>query len=339
MSSPVLRPGPRNSITDVAGVLVGQAEDAGLASGVTAILFEHPAVASVDVRGGGPGTRETDLLAPEKTIEKIDALAFSGGSAFGLDAAAGVMAALAEQGRGFAVGPARVPIVPGAILFDLTNGGNKDWGRFPPYRDLGYRAATAARRDVALGSVGAGLGARTATLKGGLGAASAVLPEHGPTIGALAVVNALGSATVGQSARFWAAPFEMQAEFGGLGAEPELDPKDWFSPAKPVAGANTTLALVATDARLTKTEAKALAVMAQDGLARALIPCHTPLDGDVVFAAATGHFELDGDRLGMLAVLGHVAAMTLARAVARGVYEATALPFPGAQPAWRDRFG
>ncbi len=339
MSSPVLRPGPRNAITDVADVLVGQADDAALASGVTAVLFEHPAVASVDVRGGGPGTRETDLLSPEKTVEKIDALAFSGGSAFGLDAAAGVMAALAEQGRGFAVGPARVPIVPGAILFDLTNGGDKDWGRFPPYRDLGYQAATRARREVALGSVGAGLGARTATLKGGLGTASAVLPEHGPTVGALAIVNALGSATVGESARFWAAPFEMEAEYGGLGAEPELDPKDWFSPAKPVAGANTTLALVATDARLTKTEAKALAVMAQDGLSRALIPCHTPFDGDVVFAAATGHFELGEDRLAMLAVLGHVAAMTLARAVARGVYEASALPFPDAQPAWRDRFG
>lgn len=335
---PTLAPGPRNAIADVAGVLVGHADDAALASGVSAIVFEAPAVASVDVRGGGPGTRETDLLAPERTVERIDAVVFSGGSAFGLDAAAGAMAALAEQGRGFAIGPARVPIVPAAILFDLTNGGDKDWGRFPPYRDLGYAAILSAKRGAALGSVGAGFGARTATLKGGLGQASAVIGEDGVTVGALAAVNALGSATVGEGAHFWAAPFELDAEFGGLGLPAEIPPEAFFPKRKPIAGANTTLAIVATDAALTKPEARALAVMAQDGLARALLPCHTPLDGDVVFAAATGKRPLSGDRTAELALIGHVAAMALARAVARGVFEATALPFPDAQPSWRDRF-
>jgi len=334
-----LRAGARNLLTDVAGVRVGHADDAGLASGVTAIVFDTPATASVDVRGGGPGVRETELLSPERTVQAIDALVFSGGSAFGLDAAAGVMAALAEAGRGFAVGPARVPIVPGAILFDLTNGGDKDWGRYPPYRDLGYCATISAGDDFGIGSVGAGLGARTATLKGGLGSASAIIEDLGVTVGALAAVNALGSATVGESAHFWAAPFEIGTEFGGRGPAPVIPPEALFPPAKPQAGAHTTLAVVATDARLTKAEAKAVAVMAQDGLARALVPCHSPLDGDVVFSAATGLRELEVDRVAALTALGHVASLTLARAVARGVYEATALPLPGAQAAWRDRFG
>lgn len=333
-----LRPGPRNSLTDVHGLAVGHADDAALGSGVTAIVFSEPAVASVDVRGGGPGARETELLAPERTVERIDALCLSGGSAFGLDAGAGVMAWLAEQGRGFAVGPARVPIVPGAILFDLTNGGDKGWGRYPPYRELGHAAAARAGRSPAFGSVGAGLGARTGPLKGGVGMASSVLGSTGLTVGALAVVNALGSATIGDSSYFWAAPFEIEDEFGGQGSPHETPPAAWFPTGKPLAGANTTLAVVATDAALTKAEAKTLAVMAQDGLARALVPCHTPLDGDIVFAAATGLHPLGPDRIAALSTLGHVASMTLARAVARGVFEATALPFPGAQASWRDRF-
>jgi L-aminopeptidase/D-esterase-like protein len=335
----ILIPGPRNAITDVAGLLVGHADDARLASGVTAIVFDAPATASVDVRGGGPGTRETDLLAPERTVQAVDAICLSGGSVFGLDAAGGVVAALAEQGRGFVVGPARVPIVPAAILFDLINGGDKDWGRFAPYRELGYAAVQAVSSDCALGSVGAGLGARTANLKGGLGSASAVATDLGVTVGALAAVNALGSATVGDGPHFWAAPFEIGAEFGGLGPAPAVSPEALFPPAKPLAGANTTLAVVATDAIVTKAEAKMLAVMTQDGLARALVPCHTPLDGDVVFSAATGRVTLPEDRLAALSAIGYVMAMTLARAVARGVYEAQALPFRAAQPSWKQRHG
>ena len=332
------RPGPRNALTDVAGVLVGHAHDHAVASGVTAIVFEEPAVASIDIGGGGPGVVDAALLEPERTVGRIDAISLSGGSAFGLQAAAGVMARLAETGRGFAVGPARVPIVPGAIVFDLLNGGDKEWGLYPPYRELGYEAAKAASRTFALGSVGAGLGATTATLKGGVGTASTALCGLGVTVGAIAAVNAFGSATVGDGPRFWAAPFELDAEFGGLGPEADVAAEALWPPRKLLAGANTTIAMVATDATLTKAEAKALASAAQDGLARALIPCHTPLDGDLVFAAATGRHEIEGDRIAALALIGHVAAMTLARAVARGVFEARSLPFPGSQTSWRDRF-
>jgi L-aminopeptidase/D-esterase-like protein len=326
-----------NLITDVAGVRVGHADDRRLGSGVTAIVFDAPAIAAIDVRGGGPGTREGALLDPANTVARIDAIALSGGSAYGLDAASGVQAWLREQGRGFAVRSALVPIVPGAILFDLLAGGDTDWGRYPPYRELGYAAAAAAGQDVALGSIGAGLGATTVNLKGGIGSASAVT-RGGPTVSALAVVNAAGSVVVGDGPWFWAAPFEQGAEFGGRGLPPRVPSDALAFRTKGGATTSTTLAVVATDATLTKTQAKRLAVMAQTGLARAIYPVHTPLDGDVVFAAATGAKPL-GDPLHELAELGMVAANTLARAVARGVYEATALPFPDALPSWRDRFG
>ncbi|HEY4774906.1 MAG TPA: P1 family peptidase [Xanthobacteraceae bacterium] len=331
-------PAPRhNLITDVAGVRVGHAGEARLASGVTVVLFDAPAVASIDVRGGGPGTRETDLLDPAMTVERIDAIALAGGSAFGLDAGAGVQAYLREQGRGFPVASVRVPIVPGAILFDLLNGGDKDWGRFPPYRDLGYAAAAAAAADFALGSVGAGAGATTVNLKGGIGSASALL-DDGIAVGALAAVNAAGSALVGDGPWFWAAPLEQEREFGNRGFPAPLPPGALTPRTKGAPGASTTLVVVATDARLTKPQAKRLAVMAQDGLARALYPVHTPLDGDVVFAAATGARPLTDPPFGLMR-LGAAAANVVARAIARGVYEAAALPFAGALPAYRDRFG
>ncbi|KQU16297.1 peptidase T4 [Methylobacterium sp. Leaf94] len=345
---------PTNRITDIAGLRVGHASDPRLASGVTALLFDEPVMAGVDVRGGGPGTRETDLLDPERTLERIDALVLSGGSAFGLDAAAGVVAHLAETGRGFAIGPARVPIVPAAILFDLLNGGDKAWGRFSPYRDLGYAAALAATRAFALGSVGAGTGAATANLKGGLGSASAVVAglaaagvaAGGPAesgspvrVGALVAVNAFGRVTQGEGPHFWAGADEVGDEFGGLGL-PAAMPADAFAwpPRKALAGASTTLAVVATDAALTKAQARRLAVMAQDGLARAIRPVHTPLDGDVVFAVSTGRVAL-ADPVTDLARIGDAAARTLARAVAIGVHRATVPPGWAGPPAWRDRFG
>jgi L-aminopeptidase/D-esterase-like protein len=333
-----MTPGPRNGLCDVPGVRVGHADDARVGTGTTAVVFDAPAVASVDVRGGGPGTRETDLLDPDRTVERVDALALSGGSAFGLDAGAGVMAWLAENGRGFAVGPARVPIVPGAVIFDLLSGGEKQWGRYGPYRDLGFAAAAAAGLDFAMGTVGAGHGARTANLKGGLGTASAKVEALGCTVGALAVTNAVGRVTVGDGPHFWAAPFEIGTEFGGLGPAPFVPPDALDLAEKGAPGAHTTLAVVAVDAALTKAQARRLAVMAQDGLARAILPAHSPLDGDLVFAASTGRVPL-ADPVRDLALLGHVAAMTVARAIARGVYHATALPFPQAQAAWRDRFG
>ena len=327
----------RNLITDIAGVRVGQAEDRALGSGVTVVVFDRAVTGSVDVRGGGPGTRETALLDPAQTVDGIDAIVLSGGSAFGLDAASGVQAAMREQGRGFRIRDAVVPIVPGAILFDLLNGGNKNWGRYPPYRELGYAAAQAAGSEFKLGTVGAGTGATTATLKGGIGSASAKT-RAGITVGALVAVNAVGTATVGDGPHFWAAPFEQDGEFGGRGVAPRVSDADLALRAKGGPRENTTIAVIATDARLTKAQANRLAVMAQDGFARAIYPVHTPLDGDVIFAAATGAIELADPHYGM-AELGMVAGNVMARAIARGVYAATALPFPGALPSWNDRFG
>jgi L-aminopeptidase/D-esterase-like protein len=321
-----------NLITDVAGVSVGNADDARLASGVTAIIFAEPAVASVDVRGGAPGTRDTDMLEPHRTVERIDAVVLSGGSAFGLDAASGVQAFLREQGRGFAIGDIRVPIVCGAILFDLLNGGDKNWGRFPPYRELGYAAASAAACEFALGTAGAGFGATTVNLKGGLGSASAVT-RQGHTVGAVVAVNACGSATIGRGPQFWAAPFEQDGEFGALGFPPALPAPALVPIAKGQPGQSTTIALVATDAALTKAQSKELAVIAQDGLARSIYPAHTVLDGDTVFAAATGRRALS-DPINELTELGTAAANALARAVARGVFTAKALP--GGIPSWQD---
>jgi len=327
----------RNLITDIAGLRVGQAGDGKLGSGTTVVLFDQPVVASVDVRGGGPGTRETALLDPAQTVEGIDAVVLSGGSAFGLDAASGVQAYLREQGRGFKVRDALVPIVPGAILFDLLSGGDKNWGRYPPYREFGYEAAKGAAADFALGSVGAGLGATTATLKGGVGSASAQTRD-GLTVGALAVVNGVGTVTIGDGPHFWAAPFEQNGEFGGRGWPASFSSSDLAIRAKGGPRQNTTIAVIATDAKLSKAQCNRLAVMAHDGFARAIYPVHTPLDGDAIFAAATGAKPLADPHFG-LAELGMVAANVMARAIARGVYEATSLPFHGSLPGWKEKFG
>ncbi len=340
----MLQPGPRNLITDVDGILVGNAEDHRVRSGTTVVLCEQPACASVDVRGGGPGTRETDLLDPSCMVDAIDAVALSGGSAFGLSAADGVMKWLREHGRGVPVGPIAVPIVPAAILFDLLNGGDKDWA-WPPYRELGYAAANAAAADFALGNSGAGLGAKAGNLKGGLGSASAVDSTTGLQVGALVAVNARGFTTMGDLPQFWAWALEQGSEFGGLPPPPrglalrvshrrgELSHE-----AEPVAAdprGNTTIAVVATNAGLDKATCRRMAVMAQDGLARAIRPVHTPQDGDSVFALATGRL---GRPLDAMAVgeLGTLAADCLARAVARAIYHATTL---GASRSWRDTFG
>jgi L-aminopeptidase/D-esterase-like protein len=332
----------RNLITDVAGLRVGNAHDPALASGVTAILFDEPAVASYAVNGGAPGTRDTDLLEPDKVVPGVNAIVLSGGSAFGLDAASGVQAYLREQGIGFAVGSARVPLVPQAITFDLLNGGDKDWGRYPPYRELGYEAAKAAGLDFALGTAGGGYGATTADLKGGLGSASAVT-RSGHTVGALVIVNALASTLIGDGPHFWAGAYEEGQEFGGLGLPsritPEMRKLDWKGRNREAAPPiSTTIALIATDAVLTKAQAKRLAVISHDGHAKGLRFAHALFDGDTVFAAATGKTPL-GDEAADFIEIGALAGDCLARAIARAIYEATALPFAGAQPAWKDRFG
>lgn len=329
----------RNLITDVAGVQVGSAHDTRIGTGVTALVFDAPTVASAAIHGGAPGVRDSALLDPGMSVELVDALVLSGGSAFGLDAMGGVMAHLRAQGRGFAVRDQRVPIAPGAVIFDLASAG--DWGDAPPWWSLGRDAARAAGPIFELGSVGAGYGATTANFKGGLGSASAV-SASGFTVGALVCVNAVGSATIGDGPHFWAAPDERNGEFGGLGWPASIDaaaraPRIKGAPA-PTARENTTIAIVATDARLAKGQAYRLAVMAHDGMGRALRPAHAPMDGDVIFAAATA--RCDGEiELATLTEIGGLAAECLSRAIAIGVHASTAVSRPGFPPAWRDLHG
>jgi len=328
MIRPTIQPGPRNSITDVDGIRVGNAEVPELVTGATVVIADRPAVAAVDVRGGGPGTRDTEALAPESAVQQVDGIALSGGSAYGLDAAGGAMHWLRQQGRGFKVGDTVVPIVPGAIIFDLVTGGAKKWDH-PPWWALGYKAAECAGPDFALGNAGAGMGARAGRLKGGLGTASAIW--SGFTVGALSVDNPVGSVVIPGTRTFWAWPDELAEELGGQqppGAAPDPEPYDFAR----TPGAATTLVVIATDATLTRPQAKRVALMAQDGLPRAIRPVHSPLDGDSVFVLATGARALN-DPIGDLAQLGAIAADCAARAIARGVYEARAL---AGMPAYRD---
>jgi D-aminopeptidase len=325
-----------NLITDVDGVRVGSADDARLASGVTVVLFDEPAVASVAINGGAPALRDAALLEPEMTVERVDGFVLSGGSAFGLDAAGGAMAYLAEIGRGFEHRGVRVPIVPGASLFDLLNGGHKDWGRKPPYWDLGLKAASTAAVSFALGAAGAGYGATTYDLRGGLGSTSA-MTSGGFRVGALVAVNSVGRATRGASLHFWAAPYERGVEFGGLGFGPQEIDDHLALRLKSDTPSSTDLAVLVTDAALTATQLKRVATMAQDGYALALRPAHAPMDNDVVFAAATGRARVIPD-LRDLTEIGMLAAECVARAVARGVYEASPLAIPDEKPTWRQRW-
>lgn len=329
----------RNLLTDIPGIAVGHATDIATGTGATAIIFDQAAVASAAILGGAPGSRDTALLEPEMTQQRVNAFVLSGGSIYGLDAAGGTQAWLREQGRGQRLRDALIPIVPQAIVFDLLNGGNKDWGRFSPYRDLGWDAAAAASHgDFALGTVGAGTGATTSTVKGGLGSASVKMPE-GYTVAALVAVNAVGTATIGDGPHFWAAPYEVGQEFGGLGLPPRITPNDIAPRLKgmPPPATATTIGLIATDATLTKAQCKRLAIMANDGLARAILPAHAPGDGDTVFSAATCALPL-ADEFD-LTLIGHAATLVFARAIARAVYEATALPYPPGLKSWKDRWG
>ncbi|MGA7676130.1 MAG: P1 family peptidase [Rhizomicrobium sp.] len=325
----MIRKGVRNLITDVAGLRVGQAEDAAARTGVTVLICDEPATATADVRGGAPGMRDV-LLDPTSLVESVDAIVLSGGSSFGLDAPSGVQASLRARGRGFQIAPGapRVPIVSGAILFDLANGGNTEWGEMPPYRALGKVAAENAAEDFALGNAGAGLGAVAGLYKGGIGSASSV-SDDGFTVGALVAVNSVGSPIIPGTDLFWAFPFEQEGEFGGRVPKGPLAPIDLDLPGdmkgavRP--GANTTIAIVATDVDLTRVELARLAIMAADGFARALRPVHTPFDGDLVFAVSTARRGLSGPHPVEVMRLGHMAADCLTRAIARGVYAAQTL--------------
>jgi L-aminopeptidase/D-esterase-like protein len=329
----VFRPGPKNLITDVAGLKVGHATNDAVRTGVTVLLCEAAWAAAVDVRGGGPGTRETEALAPENLVGRAHAVVLAGGSVFGLAAADGVAAALSAQGIGllFRPGSPAIPIVPCAVLHDLSNGGDKNWGLSPPYRDLGLRASSAAQRDFALGSLGAGRGALAGMRKGGIGSASLDC-RGGLVVGALVAVNSVGSVLMPDGKTYWAWPFELEKEFGGAG--PPQSAMDLSDPAPDEArlsaigrlrpGANTTIAVVVCNANLSSVECKRVAMMAQDGIARAVRPAHTPFDGDTVFALASAELALDESllRAAQIGRIGSAAADCLARAVARAVYSA-----------------
>ena len=329
-----LRPGPRNLITDVPGLKVGQAEDWHVRTGVTVTLCDTLFSASADVRGGGPGNREIDVLSSENLIGGAHAFVLTGGSVFGLAAADGVVQALSETGRGlaFANGPHPIPIVPAAVLHDLTSGGDKDWGQSPPYHGLGRTAVEAAGVDFDLGAFGAGVGARAGTAPGGIGSASIDL-GGGLIVGALIAANPAGSVYMPDGETFWSWPYELDEEFGGnrpgadcpLAVNPLPVQSRLSAGSTPAAGTNTTIGLVATSANLTTAECKRVAMMAQDGLARAARPAHTPFDGDTIFSVATAHHELQADQVRPmeLARIGSAAADCVARAIARAVFHAT----------------
>ena len=302
------------------GFGIGHADDQRLKSGVTVILPDRPATAAVHVMGGAPGTRETDLLSPEQMVQTIDAIVLSGGSAFGLDAASGAQAWLREQNRGYPVGEIRVPIVPSAICFDLNNGGDKSWGRYPPYRELGHQAASQTTSSPEEGSVGAGSGATTAGAAGGFGLAEQTLEDE-IVVSAAVVCNAVGSVFVGDTHHYWAAPFELNDEFGGRGLPHPLPSNAHIMNTKRTTQPmeNTTLAVVMTNVSLSQAECKRIAVNAHDGFARAIYPVHTPSDGDLVFVISSNEIDIAGTDVDTLH-LGTAAANVVARAITKGVH-------------------
>ena len=286
------RPGVRNDLTDVAGIAVGQHQRIGRGwlTGTTVVVPPVGTTAAVDVRGGGPGTRETDLLHPANMVGAIDAVCLTGGSAYGLDAAGGVMAELERRGRGFRIGSREglvVPIVPAAVIFDLGAGGDVTKR---PDASFGARATVnATRRPVRQGTVGAGTGAHAAALKGGVGSASVVL-DGGTTVAALVVVNPGGSVVDPATGELWGTRHGLPGEFARLRRPSRADARAYRElpwPPRPEEPTNTTLAIVATDAELTKAELLRVAGAGHDGMARAINPIHTYTDGDVVFAMAT----------------------------------------------------
>ncbi|MGV9822318.1 P1 family peptidase [Nocardia xishanensis] len=346
-------PGPRDSLTDVAGLLVGHHHDldpdatlgSGAATGCTVVRAPGGAVASVDVRGGGPGTRETDLLDPANTVRQVHSILLTGGSAYGLAAADGVMRWLEEQGEGIPMDPEDadrvVPIVPGAVIFDLPVG---DWD-VRPTAEFGYRAAAAAAADFERGSVGAGVGARAGSIKGGVGSASLVLgegPAAGVTVAALVVANPVGSVFDPRTGLPWGAGTDGPGRFGLRPADPERLAR---ANALPVKGTvlNTTIGVVATDAPLDPSGCRRMAATAHDGLARAVRPAHSPLDGDTLFAVATGTARparvplppAFPDDLLLLDALCTAAALCVERAIVDAVLTAT--PVAGI-PTYTDLF-
>lgn len=333
----VIKVGKQNLITDVPGIQVGNSRDEKIRTGVTVIIPDEPAIASADIRGGGPGTRETEVLNSDCLADVVHGIVLSGGSAYGLDAAGGVMASLRIRKIGFNLSDAIIPIVPSAILFDLLNGGDKEWGVKSPYFDLGFKAAETIGTGFDLGNIGAGYGAIAGGLKGGLGSASFVFSDEASiiTVGAIAAVNSMGSLTMPGSPIMWAFPYEQNEEFGNQPMPEKNIGTDLDFTFELPTGKNTTLVTVATDAVLTKPQARRVAIMAQDGFARAIRPIHSFFDGDSVFVLSTGKCELL-DPVSGVSKLGMLAADCVVRAIARGVYHAKSI---GDLDGYRDRYG
>ncbi|PHR62650.1 MAG: peptidase T4 [Robiginitomaculum sp.] len=322
----------KNLLTDIAGITVGNASCEQTRTGVTVIRCETPMVCAVDVAGGGPGTRETDALAPENLVETVDAIVLTGGSVYGLAAADGVISVLGAAGAGFGLvnlpGVPKSPIVPSAVLYDLANGGDKNWGETPPYWDLGRQALSNVSDQFALGNIGAGTGALAGAIKGGLGSAS-VRTQDGFQVAALVAVNCFGSVLMPGTSRLWAEPFGQDDEFRRSDEAQEpitFDLEDWgAAKVNPAARQNTTLAVVATDLPLTPAQAKRMAKMASAGMARAIRPIAAPFDGDVTFALASGTHAAQAVDAFTLARVGALAADCLSRAIGRGVMAATTM--------------
>ena len=342
-----MRPGRHNAITDVEGILVGHCtrDEPGWLTGVTVIVAPVGTSGGVDVRGGGPGTRETDLLDPRNAVDAIDAVVLSGGSAFGLGTADGVMTELYAGGRGWRVGAPHevVPIVPAAILFDLGRGG--PWGHHPGPTEGAAAFRSARGGPVESGNVGAGTGAQAGGRRGGIGTASAVLPD-GTTVGALVAVNAVGSPVDPRTGELLGARFGLEGEFDGIpsvGAAAARELAEATTAQRDLlrAGTATTIGVLATDASLTKAQCQKLAGVAHDGLARAVSPVHTMFDGDTFFALATGS-RAAPDPIGLLD-LQEAAAHCVSRAIAHALLAATAVDRTAdggiSLPDWRSLLG
>lgn len=324
------KPGPKNLITDVEGITVGNAVNEKVRTGTTVLLCPNSVTGGVDVRGGGPGLRDVEVLSPENLVGRADAVVLSGGSVFGLAAGDGVAKAMSKEGVGLKFTPnmPAVPIVVGAILFDLVNGGDKNWGMETPYHDLGIEALKNTSDDFKLGNSGAGLGARSGNKEGGLGSASIDLGDD-LMVGALVAVNSVGSTYMPDGETFWAQPFAIGDELGGQKSNPDQEaaitpvPEDTKMGGM-TPGTNTTIGVIATSAKLTSAECKRVAMMAHDGFARAIRPVHMPSDGDTIFCISGGTKDIpEGpNRSRRLGEIGAAAADVMARAIARGVYEA-----------------
>ena len=329
--------GKNNLITDVDNILVGNAQNEKVGTGTTVLIPPEGSTASADVRGGAPGTREVGALNPYNLVDTVDAIVLSGGSAWGLESASSAANYIGKTGRGFKTSDniKNVPMVPAAILFDLNNGGDKNWGDTPPYNKLGIEATSKASTKFKLGNIGAGYGAKAGSLKGGLGSASFENAE-GLKVGGLFAVNSFGSVVNSETGQFWAASDELNNEFGGMGAPQDL-PEDILAGSTighALEKSNTTIGIVATNAKLDSKTAKRIAIMSHTGMARAIRPIHTPVDGDVIFVVSTNTFdrELTYREINEIGELG---ARVCSRSISRAIYEAEKLY---EMKSWKDKY-